>query len=121
MKRILSLCIGSILVFGIALAQDAQDRPIRVGGNVAAANLVSQAPPAYPAEAKQNRVQGVVVLAVTIDKQGRISELSVVSGPSELIQSATDAVWQWIYKPTLLNGQPVNVQTTVNVNYTLSQ
>jgi TonB family protein len=99
----------------------AQDTPIRIGGNVAQANRISWVTPVYPAEAKQNRIQGAVELEIMIDKEGRVSQLTVTSGPTELVQSATDAVQQWVYKPTLLNGEPVAVLTTVTVNYTLSQ
>jgi periplasmic protein TonB len=77
--------------------------------------------PAYPPEAKENRIQGTVKLEITIDKEGHVAEMSVIGGPPELILSATDAVRQWLYKPTPLNGEPVRVLTTVGVNYTLSQ
>jgi TonB family protein len=90
-------------------------------GNVAAANRISTVTPVYPAEAKQNRIQGTVQLEIMIDKEGHVSQASVISGPAELVQSAADAVLQWVYKPTLLNGEPVRVVTTVDVNYTLSQ
>jgi protein TonB len=110
-----------LLILGTGLLFSQTDHPIRVGGNVAATNLISQLPhPVYPPEAKQNRIQGIVTLEVTIDQQGRVSDLKPVSGPPELIQSAIDSVSQWLYKPTLLNGEPVTVLTTVNVNYTLS-
>jgi len=109
-----------LLVTGVGLAL-AQDSPIRVGGDVAQANILSRVVPVYPAEAKQNRVQGTVRLEIAIDKEGHVSQVAATSGPPELIQSATDAVQQWVYKPTLLNGEPVIVLTTVDVNYTLSQ
>lgn len=110
----------ALLTLAVAVAV-AQDQPIRLGGNVAQANLVTKVNPVYPAEAKAKRVQGIVKLEVTIDKDGHVTEIAVVSGPEELQQSATDAVRQWVYKPTLLNGEPVKVLTTVDVNYTLAQ
>jgi protein TonB len=114
--------LATVLGLGIVLALAfAQDTPIRVGGNVQAANRVYVVTPVYPQEAKENRIQGTVRLEITIDKEGHVGPMSVVSGPPELIQSATDAVSQWVYKPTLLNGEPVSVLTTVDVNYTLSQ
>src|SRR5439155_188301 len=76
---------------------------IRVGGNVQAANLLSQVKPVYPPLAKQARIQGVVVLEAEISKEGTIDNLKVVTGHPLLIQSAIDAVKQWRYKPTLLN------------------
>jgi protein TonB len=112
----------TLLVLTLALVSaSAQDTPIRLGGNVAAANRIYSVTPAYPAEAKEGRIQGTVKLEITIDKEGHVGPMSVISGPSELVRSATDAVSQWVYKPTLLNGEPVSVLTTVDVNYTLSQ
>jgi protein TonB len=111
------------LGFGLALSSAfAQQGPlIRVGGEVQQANRISFVTPVYPAEAKQNRIQGTVRLEVTIDKEGHVSQVAVINGPAELTRSAADAVQQWVYKPTLLNGEPVAVLTTVDVNYTLSQ
>jgi TonB family protein len=119
-RRILVVFLAMGFALSLAIAQD-KDKAIRIGGNVAQANILSRVTPVYPAEAKQNRIQGTVTLEITIDKEGHVSALSVVAGPTELIQSATDAVQQWVYRPTLLNGEPVNVLTTVDVNYTLSQ
>jgi len=108
------------IIFAAALAFS-QTGPIRVGGNVQQANIVSKVTPVYPADAKRDRVQGMVRLEVTILKDGHVQSASLIEGPPELVQSAVDAVSQWVYKPTLLNGQPVEVITTVDVNYTLSQ
>jgi protein TonB len=118
-----SLHLALLALLGIAFLSSlsAQDRPIRVGGVVAQANRISWVDPVYPAEAKQNRVQGKVELEITIDKEGRVSDVTVAGGPAELIRSAVDAVRQWVYRPTLLNGEPVTVQTTVDINYTLAQ
>jgi protein TonB len=118
----ISVILGVGFALSSALAQDKPiDKPIRVGGNVQQANLLSRVVPAYPAEAKQNRIQGTVALEITIDKEGHVLAVAVISGPAELVQSATDAVQQWVYRPTLLNGEPVSVITMVDVNYTLSQ
>jgi protein TonB len=76
--------------------------------------------PVYPKEAKEARVQGVVALSATIGKDGKIVALKVESGPSELRQAALDAVQQWEYRPYLLNGQPVEVATTIEVNFRLN-
>jgi protein TonB len=121
--RFLVPAVGFSLVLAIAgaFAQQAPPAPIRVGGNVAQANRVSWVNPVYPAEAKQNRIQGTVSLEVGIDTEGHVSQVTVLAGPPELVQSAVDAVRQWVYKPTLLNGEPVVVLTTVDINYTLSQ
>jgi protein TonB len=94
---------------------------IRVGGNVQQAMLVSQPRPIYPPLAKQARISGTVTLNAIIGKDGRIANLSVAKGHPLLIQAALDAVKNWVYKPTLLNGEPVEVATTIDVNFTLSQ
>jgi protein TonB len=92
---------------------------IRVGGQVQSAKLVNQARPTYPPLARQARIQGTVRLEAVISKNGAIEELKVVSGHPLLIQSAQAAVLQWRYEPTLLNGVPVEVITTIDVNFTL--
>lgn len=94
---------------------------IKVGGNVAAHNLISQPRPVYPPEAKQAGIQGTVQLSAIIDREGRIEHLEVISGHPMLAPAALEAVKQWVYRPTLLNGQPVEVQTQIDVNFTLSQ
>ena len=94
---------------------------IRVGQDVQAAMLISHAAPVYPPLAKQARIQGVVMLQAVIGKDGSVQELKVVSGHPLLVEAAMDAVKQWVYKPTLLNGNPVEVTTSIDVNFTLSQ
>jgi TonB family protein len=94
---------------------------IRVGGNVQQNMLISQPPAVYPPLAKQARIQGVVKLSATIAKDGTIQHLEVISGHPLLIPAALDAVRQWVYEPTLLNGQPVEVVTEIDVNFTLAQ
>jgi TonB family protein len=92
---------------------------IRIGGNVLASQLVRQVPPIYPDEVKNNHVQGTVTLHAVIATDGTILQLEYVSGPKELLQSAMDAVKQWRYKPTLLNDDPVEVDSTIKVVYSL--
>ncbi len=82
---------------------------------------VSAPKPAYPPLAKQARIQGVVRLNAIIGKDGTVQDLQAASGHPLLVPSALDAVRQWVYKPTLLNGNPVEVVTVVDVNFTLSQ
>jgi protein TonB len=85
------------------------------------ANLIRQVRPQYPPLAKAARVQGTVKFEAVIAKDGSIQNLKVVSGPPLLVNAALEAVKQWQYKPTLLNGEPVEVITTIDVNFTLSQ
>jgi periplasmic protein TonB len=94
---------------------------IRVGGNVQQAKLVRQPRPVYPPLAKQARISGVVRLSAVISKNGTIQELQVISGHPLLVPAALEAVKQWVYQPTLLNGEPVEVVTQIDVNFTLSQ
>jgi periplasmic protein TonB len=92
---------------------------IRVGGNVQAASLVHQVVPVYPPIAKTAHISGTVMLHAVIAKDGSIQELTYLSGPPLLMRSAMDAVKQWRYQPTMLNGEPVEVDTTVSVVFTL--
>jgi TonB family protein len=81
--------------------------------------LVKKVDPEYPLFAKNARIEGTVLLQATISKTGRIEELRVISGPAQLQQAALDAVKQWVYKPYLFNGEPVEVMTTINAVFTL--
>jgi len=92
---------------------------IRVSTGVQEAKLLNQVRPVYPPLARQARVQGTVRLHAIIAKDGSIQQLEVVSGPPLLIQAARDAVLQWRYKPTLLSDEPVEVETFIDVIFTL--
>ena len=96
-------------------------KSIRVGGNVQAAKLVRQPKPSYPPLAKQARIQGTVRFNAVIGRDGTIQNLTLASGHPLLVPAATEAVRQWVYQPTLLNGEPVEVVTQIDVNFTLSQ
>jgi TonB family protein len=85
------------------------------------AKIVERVEPVYPALARQTRVQGTVRLHAIIGTDGRVEELEVVSGHPLLIQSALDAVRKWRYAPTMLNGQPVEVDTTIDVIFSLNE
>lgn len=95
-------------------------RRIRVGGAVEAAKLIENRPPEYPESAKARGAQGMVVLEATIAADGTPENFKVISSPDDdLTKAALDAVIKWRYQPTLLNGDPVEVVTTVAVNFTL--
>jgi TonB family protein len=94
-------------------------KQLSVSAAVMAENLLTKVVPEYPPAAKKARIQGTVVLDAVIGKDGNVQNLRVLSGPNELQQSALDAVRQWTYKPYLLNGDPIEVKTTVNVVYSL--
>jgi|SRR5271165_297630 len=93
---------------------------ISVGGNVQAAKIVGKVQPVYPEEARHDHIEGTVSLHVVIGKDGTVQQAALVSGHPALAQSAIDAVKQWRYQPTLLNGSPVEVDTQVNVVYSLA-
>jgi protein TonB len=101
--------------------EEAKMQRIRVGGNVQAAMLLRQAKPLYPPLARQARIQGTVKLQAIISRDGTIQQLQVMQGHPLLVPNALEAVKQWVYKPTLLNGEPVEVVTVIDVNFTLSQ
>jgi TonB family protein len=91
---------------------------IRVSGETQQTRLMRQVPPVYPPAARQAGTSGLVRLGVIITKEGRVRDITVMTGPGrELEVAAMQAVSQWAYKPTLLNGEPVEVVTTVEVNF----
>ena len=91
----------------------------KIGGQVQEARIIARPNPVYPPLARQARIQGRVVLHAIIDKDGRVSELQVVSGHPLLVKAALDAVQNWRYQPTILNQEPVEVDTTIDVNFVL--
>jgi len=92
---------------------------IKVGSPVEAAAIVSQVAPDYPPLARSGNVEGVVHLAAVIGPDGAVEELHAAGGPALLFQAAVDAAKQWVYRPFLLNGNPVSVETTIDVNFEL--
>jgi len=92
---------------------------IKQGGAVTAASIITQTHPNYPPLARQARIQGTVVLHAIIDKEGKVAQLEVMSGHPLLVQAAMEAVKQWRYKPTQLNSEPVEVDTTIQVTFTM--
>jgi protein TonB len=92
---------------------------IRISQGVTQGMLVHRVQPTYPAIAKAVRIQGNVVLQAVISKNGEIQDLQLVSGHPMLVPAAIEAVKQWRYRPYLLNGQPVEVETTITVIFQL--
>ena len=92
---------------------------LKIGGDVQEARLLSARRPVYPVLARQARIQGTVRLAALIGPDGRIAGLHVTSGHPLLVSAAMDAVKQWVYRPTMLNGDPVEVVTEISVMFTL--
>jgi outer membrane biosynthesis protein TonB len=94
---------------------------IRVGGNVQSHNLIRRVAPPYPQDARDLGIQGTVQLTALIGLDGSVLFVRPQSGPAQLIPASVDAVRQWRYKPTVLNGKPCYVLTRIDVNYTLAQ
>jgi periplasmic protein TonB len=94
---------------------------IRQGGQVQAAKLTNKVQPLYPPLARQTRISGTVRLHAIIAKNGTVEQLEVISGHPLLVQAALDAVRQWKYQPTTLNGEAVEVDTTIDVIFSLNQ
>ena len=94
-------------------------QPVRVGGNIKAPNKVKHVPPVYPPIAQSARVAGMVIIEAVIGADGRVKDAKVLRSVPLLDQAALDAVKQWVFTPTLLNGVPVPVIMTVTVNFTL--
>jgi periplasmic protein TonB len=112
--------MGSIFGNGPApQVKAAPPKKVNISAGVAVGMLVQKTMPVYPPIAKAARVSGTVVLEATISKTGTIENLKVMSGPAMLQQAAIDAVRSWRYRPDLLNNDPVEVETTVNVIFTL--
>jgi protein TonB len=96
-------------------------QPVQVASSLQASKLVTRITPAYPPLAKSAHVQGTVHMQAVIGRDGAVQNIQVLSGPPLLRPAATDAVKRWVYRPTLLNGQAVEVVTLVDVAFTLGQ
>jgi protein TonB len=113
--------MGSILsTTNAAIPKVATPQRVRVSSGVSTGLLIKKVTPNYPQLAKQARIQGSVVLQAEISKEGTIQNLQLISGHPMLAPAAIEAVKQWRYKPYLLNGEPVAVETQVVVNFSLS-
>jgi len=112
--------IGGILAGQMAAPKVAIPQRVRVSQGVSTGLLIKKVTPNYPQLAKQARIQGTVVLQAEISKEGTIQNLQLISGHPMLAPAAIEAVKQWRYKPYLLNGEPVAVETQVVVNFSLS-
>jgi periplasmic protein TonB len=104
----------------VAVPKVATPQRVRVSQGVSNGLLIKKVQPMYPPLARQARIQGTVVLHAEISKEGTIQNLQLISGHAMLAPAAIEAVKQWRYKPYLLNGEPVAVETEVIVNFSLS-
>ena len=117
----LAECTSALaLRFTVSSPAAQTDAPKRIHVNADDLKIVTQVHPVYPVEAKKARVQGAVVLEVIIGKEGVPENIRIQTGPPALQKSALDAVHQWRWQPYLLNGDPVEVETTITVTYALA-
>ena len=93
---------------------------MRIASRVAEANLIHDVPPQYPPEAGRARIEGTVVLMAVIRTDGSVEDVRIESGLPILAQAAIDAVKQWRYKPYMINGEPVEVDSRITINFALS-
>jgi len=115
-----AVLLGCLSATSLATAQAVPQR-VRVSQGVMQSLIVKKVNPTYPQGAKDDHIQGAVELNVIVDKQGNVSKLQLISGHPILAPAAIDAVKQWKYKPYLLNGNPIEVETKVTVNFTLAE
>jgi protein TonB len=111
---------GIISSTPVAVPKVATPQRVRVSQGVTAGMIVHKVQPMYPPLARQARIQGPVVLQAEISKDGSIENLHLISGHPMLAPAAIEAIKQWKYKPYILNGEPVEVETTITFNFTLA-
>jgi len=94
---------------------------VRISGGVSAGYLLKGKGPAYPEEARKAHIEGAVIFEALINTEGKIVHLVPISGPAMLRQPSLDVVSKWTYRPYVLNGKPVPIETTINVTFTFNQ
>ncbi len=128
MKKLLfSFLVAVMAVPVLSFAQAPAQEPVylngvealRIGGNIKAPERVKYVAPAYPQEAKDNRIQGIVIIEAVVDEAGKVANTRILRSVPALDAASQEAVMQWEYTPTLLNGVPKPVVMTVTVNFTL--
>lgn len=122
MKKALTVSAILILLVITVSAQQANTntpKKIRVSQGVLEGSIIHKVDPQYPQEAKDNRVQGDVVLRILIDEHGNVIEAKLMSGPPLLTDAAVDAMMQWKFKPYLLNGDPAQVESVFTIRFRL--
>jgi TonB family protein len=119
-----ALTIAAITVAGVVIQVEtvagvAAKQRLKVGGAVRPPTKVVGVKPTYPEDAKAAHIEGVVILGIVIGDDGSVIETTVLRSIPDLDQAAVDAVTQWEFEPTLLNGEPVEIEMTITVNFTL--
>ena len=117
----LSMPVDPTVGTGTGYQTNTNPKSIHVSASEMTGNKIAGSNPVYPPDAKKAGVQGTVVLSAVISKEGTVENLQVMEGPKGLQRSSLDAVRDWKYKPYLLNGEPIEVETTINVVYQLEK
>jgi TonB family protein len=115
-----ALVVLAMLASASWLAGQARPQAVRVSQDYAVRQLLKKVNPEYPEDLKKKRVQGMVSLKIRISKEGDVKRVELVSGNPELARLAIDALKQWKYKPYLMQEQPWEVETTVQINFSLA-
>ena len=117
----LVFCLGSLLGAGARSNAARQTAPLRISSVVMQSKLLHAGALKYPEAARKKDVQGIVKLDVVIAKNGSVKTVKATEGDKALAKAAVDAVKHWRYQPTMLNGKPIEVETEVDVRFTLKQ
>ena len=107
-------------LISLFLEENARVQRVPVGRRVQAANIMTRVSPEYPSLARQANIEGTVLFSALIGTNGLVRDLHIISGHPLLVPTAIDAVKKWVYRPTILNGNAVEVTTEVDVDFTLS-
>lgn len=108
-----------VMLAAFAVAQDSPPKHLRVSSGVAETLIKHKVTPQYPRKAREQGIQGDVILQATIDTKGNLVNLKAVQGDPILVEAAVDAVKKWRYRPYILNGEPVDVDTTIKIQFHL--
>jgi protein TonB len=112
--------VSASVSIAAAAGQAGPQAPVRVGGDIKEPRKIKHVPPVYPEEAREAKVQGIVIIEAIINREGLVRDARVLRGVDLLNQAAVNAVMQWEFTPTRLNDQPVEVVMTVTVSFMLS-
>jgi len=117
----LVVCLGLALGAAAPAAAARQGEPLRISSIVMQTKLTHSVPPKYPEAARKKGVQGTVKLQVVVARNGAVKSVKTVAGDKQLAKAASAAVREWRYQPTVLNGKPIEVETEVDVQFTLTK
>lgn len=120
-RTVVVLAAAAVIIVASSAIGGAGSRRVKVGGDVKPPVKLVDAKPVYPEDARAAGIAGVVILGIVIGEDGSVSETQVLRSIPELDQAAIEAVSQWKYEPTVLKGEPVEVEMTVTVNFTLQR